>query len=129
MSYQTLILLSTDSDASLDRACECLRSAKAFQNTPITLTVDHVAVAAGGWGLRIRLVTGEDVLLESQELVQRYGSGRADLVFLASVNTRFEMESDPDPDMEHFDYYLLTVECLTDAFKGIAFECHTEKFL
>lgn len=129
MSYRTLILLAPDSGASLDRAYECLHSAKAFQNTSVSINPDHIAIVSGTWGLRIRLNTGEDVLQESQEIVRRYGSVQADPSRLAAIDTRFELESDPDPDMEHFNDYLLAVESLTRAFNGIAFECHTEQFL
>lgn len=129
MSYQTLILLRRDSGASLRRACESLEQSGAFHASILSLRSDHIALDFADWRLSIRLASGAHVIEESRDIVQRYGSDRDDQAVLATCDTRFELDGGADPDMEHFNDYVLIVERLTDAFRGVAFECHTEQFV
>jgi len=131
MSYQALILLPSNSGASLDATHDRLRSSGAFDRTGLTLTrtPDSIELAMGHWHLVIGLASGPHVLEESREIAQRYGAARGDQALLASCDTRFELESDADPEMEHFNDYALVVEHLTAVFHGVAFDPRAGEFI
>jgi hypothetical protein len=131
MSYQALIMLPPDSGASLNAAYARLRSSGSFDSTSLTLasTPNSIELTSGRWHLVIGLASGPHVLEESREIAQRYGAARSDQTLLASSDTRFELESDADPEMEHFNDYVHMVEHLTAAFQGVAFDPRAEEFL
>jgi hypothetical protein len=131
MSYEALILLPPHSGASLNAAHASLRSSASFDDTTVTLTStpDSVELTSGRWHLVIGLASGPHVLEESREIAQRYGAARGDQALLASCGTRFELESDADSEMEHFNDYVLVVEHLTAAFHGVAFDPRAGEFI
>ncbi len=131
MSYQTLIFLPKTSKASLEAAYKTLSNSEAFRDhgTKVAKTSDRIKVTSGGWTLNIALATGEAVRDESAEIVDRYGDSRGDKNTLAACEKRFELFGDEDPEMEHFGDYILVTEHLTETYKGVAFELHTEEFV
>ena len=64
------------------------------------------------------LVTSPQVLQESREIEEKIGGDEDDLG-IANCDRRVEVASDiPDPEMDHFNEYLLVIEVL-QSFKGI----------
>src|SRR5205085_974440 len=75
----------------------------------------------GGWRLMLAFEAFPWVEAESRELLADHPYPDRDQVAeLARCRTRLTVWSeDPDPDMDHFNDWLLSIECLTDRFHGL----------
>jgi hypothetical protein len=125
LSYQALILLPSDTDASLQKAetelhafFDKLKGDKLrgvhiqseTQNSWVVLTIN-------GWKLFIRLSTATGNQEESQEIADRLGTQCPVDLRLKPYGARFEITSDPDPNMDYFNDYVFVVEALS-SFEG-----------
>ena len=77
-----------------------------------------IVVSCGDWEIHLRLNESATVLDESREMAGHIG-GAEDAKDIAGCARRVELASDmADPEMDHFNDYLLALEVL-QSFKGV----------
>ncbi len=122
--YELTVLIPPDSDFTLATAAACLAgSARLPSVRGEHAAANRLRLTFGGWSLIICHEAYPWVEEESRELVQSYEhrDGPREAELLARCKTRLAVWSeDPDPAMDHFNDWLLSVECLTARFRGLA---------
>lgn len=114
--YSAFGLLAPDSDFAMAEAARRL-SAK-FPSFAVQQKGDALVVSSSEWEIHLTLNESPTVLEESREMAEHIG-GAEDATDIAACARRVELASDiPDPEMEHFNDYLLAVEVL-QSFKGL----------
>ncbi len=114
--YSAFGLLTPNSDFTMTEAAQRLRAK--FPSYTVELQDETLAVSAVDWEIHLTLNVSPTVLDESREMAEQIG-GDEDAKDIAVCTRRVELASDvPDPEMEHFNDYLMTVEVL-QSFKGL----------
>jgi hypothetical protein len=114
--YTAFGLLKADSDFTMAEAAKRL-TAK-FPSFKVVSEADAVVLSSADWEIHLHLNDSPAVLEESGEIARHIG-GAEDAKDIAGCACRVELASDiPDPEMDHFNDYLLAVEVL-QSFKGL----------
>ncbi len=114
--YSAFGLLKPDTDFTLTEAAR--RLAGKFPSFTVEQQADTVVVSCPDWEIHLTLNESPTVLEESIEIAGHIG-GTEDAKDIAVCARRAELSSDiPDPEMDHFNDYLLAVEVL-QSFKGL----------
>jgi hypothetical protein len=114
--YRAFGLLKPDSDFTMMEAARRL-SARFPQHT-VEQKDDTIALSSVDWGIHLVLNESPAVVEESREIAAHIG-GSDDAQDVAACSRRVELGSDtPDPEMEHFNDYLLAIEVL-QSFQGL----------
>lgn len=114
--YRAFGLLKPDSDFTIAEAAK--RLSARFPTYAVEQTADSVAVTSADWEIHLVLNESPAVLEESAEIAAHIG-GADDARDILACGRRVEVGSDvPDPEMEHFNDYLLTIEVL-QSFRGL----------
>jgi hypothetical protein len=114
--YQAYLLLEPANDFSLAAAAD--RLAEKFPGFAVTRTNDGLVLSSEDWEIGLRMNSGPEVLEESQRIAEHV-SGQDDGRDIASIDRRVEIASDvPDPEMDHFNDYLMVIETL-QTFRGV----------
>jgi hypothetical protein len=114
--YSAFGLLTSDSDFTLTEAAGRL-SAK-FPSFTVKQRAETLIVSSADWEIHLTLNESPAVLEESRKIAELIG-GTEDARDIAGCTRRVELASDtPDPEMEHFNDYLLAIEVL-QSFKGL----------
>lgn len=118
MAYKALILLPSDTDASIDGARRVLEDFYADDAGDVAFETseNRLTVTIDDWNCRIALNSRPSVLEESQEMASHFPD-RADKDQIASSGVRFEVTTDDDAEMDFFNDYILIIEKLGE-FKG-----------
>jgi hypothetical protein len=114
--YSAFGLLKPDSDFTMTEAASRL-SAK-LPSFAVDQEADKLVVSSADWEIHLVLNGSPTVLAESREIAGHIG-GADDARDIALCARRIEVASDvPDPEMNHFNDYLLVIEVL-QSFKGL----------
>jgi hypothetical protein len=114
--YTAFGLLKPDSDFTMTEAAK--RLAAKFPSFKVVEQADTVVLSSADWEIQLSLNESPAVLEESREIAGHIG-GAEDAKDIAACTRRVELASDiPDPEMDHFNDYLLAVEVL-QSFKGL----------
>lgn len=114
--YTAYGLLTPDNDFTMGEAARRL-SAK-FPSFTVKQKADTLVVSSADWEIHLTLNESPTVLEESRATAELIG-GPEDAKDIAACRRRVELASDiPDPEMEHFNDYLLAIEVL-QSFKGL----------
>jgi hypothetical protein len=114
--YSAFGLLKPDSDFTMTEAAKRLSSR--FPTYTVEHRPDTIVVSSADWEIHLVLNASPAVIEESREIAGHIG-GSDDAKDLAACDRRVELGSDtPDPEMEHFNDYLLTIEVL-QSFQGL----------
>lgn len=119
LGYGAFVYLPPGSGATLDQAAE--RLAAAFPNARVEREQARLLLSVGGWTLSAGLVSGPRVAAEAAAVAGQVaaddpGAGR--FGGEAAWATRFELRTEPDPDMDHFNDYLVAAETLAEPYGG-----------
>lgn len=114
--YSAFGLLKLENDFSMSEAAK--RLAAKFPAYAVDQNADGIVVSSADWEIHLTVNESSAVLDESREMAEHIG-GAEDAKDIAACATRVELASDtPDPQMEHFNDYLLVLEVL-QSFKGL----------
>ena len=114
--YSAFGLLTPDSDFTMAEAARRLTAR--FPTFAVEHKADAIVVSTAAWEIHLTLNESAAVLVESREIAELIG-GTEDGQDIAACARRVELASDtPDPEMEHFNDYLLAVEVL-QSFGGL----------
>jgi hypothetical protein len=114
--YSAFGLLKPDSDFTMAEAAR--RLAAKFPAFAVAQQGGAIVVSSAKWEIHLTLNDTPTVLEESHAMAERIG-GAEDAKDIDVCARRVELASDiPDPQMEHFNDYLLAVEVL-QSFKGL----------
>ena len=114
--YSAFGLLTPDSDFTMTEAAKRL-SAK-FPAFAVEQQADAIVVSSADWEIHLTMNDTPTVLEEARAMAERIG-GAEDAKDIDACTRRGELASDiPDPQMEHFNDYLLAVEVL-QSFHGL----------
>jgi hypothetical protein len=116
--YRAYGLLKPDSEFTLQQLMA--RLTPRFPGYSITRNGDQITIAKGDWEIEMALVAGTHIPIETQGIIYRIaGLEPTDAEAVAASERRVEIWSDtPDPFMEHFNDYLLTIEAIK-TFHGL----------
>jgi hypothetical protein len=114
--YSAFGLLKPDSDFTMAEAAK--RLAAKFPAFAVEQKADAIVVSSADWEIHLTLNNTPAVIDESRAMAERIG-GAEDAKDIAVCARRVELASDiADPQMEHFNDYLLAIEVLR-SFKGL----------
>jgi hypothetical protein len=114
--YSAFGLLTAESDFTMAEAAR--RLVRKFPEFKVEQTGDGITLSAADWEIHLAMNEAPEVLAESREIAGHIG-GAADATDVAACSRRVELSSDvPDPEMAHFNDYLLVVEVL-QSFTGL----------
>src|SRR5690349_8249106 len=104
-NYSNLIMLSDNSDASLEKLMSKLEDFYGKDNRAVKIILDKnvIRLKINNWNLHIGFSNESHVLIESIELADQYAKGKAEYETISKCKARFEMEADPDPNMDFFN--------------------------
>jgi hypothetical protein len=118
-TYKSIAFIADESDFTLSAISTRLRSMPSHPKLSTKLIGESgLQISFGGWRLQIVVVEGGYVPAEAKELAKanpkyRHAKQVAKCRRMASI-----WSTDPDPQMDHFNDYLLTVEIIA-AFRGV----------
>jgi hypothetical protein len=114
--YRAYGLLLPDTEFTLADASQRLRAR--FPGGTVEETGGRLTLKKGDWEIHLTMRQGADVLAESRTIAEHIG-GAEDELGITRCDRRVEVESDvPDPDMGHFNDYLVVIEVLR-SFRGV----------
>ena len=119
-TYSAVIYVQNDSDFSFPAAVEACRSSKGLSASRIEATSDKgIEIYFDDWCLRVGLEDEPFVAEENREFAEaspEYPHAQE----IALCQRRISVWSrEADPNMDHFNDYLLTVETLIKPFRGL----------
>lgn len=119
-TYQAIGFVANDSDFTVARAAERWRALRGVDGLAVEVKSEQEAlVSFGGWELRLMLGEGEWVLAEARDTAEAHPE-YCNAASVAKCRRMISVSSyDPDPNMDHFNDYLLTVESLLFGFPGV----------
>ena len=105
--YKQLFLVPAESNPSLKKLKDAIRAQFASLNLPqkvvVSLRGDSLTVTIGNFRFFIGFSCEPHVLLESQEIAERFAAQHPARDAIAAVSCRFELSSSNDPNMDHFN--------------------------
>jgi hypothetical protein len=114
--YQAYLLLEPSTDFTFDAAAN--RLAQKFPSFEVTRANNGLILSSEDWEISLRMNSGPEVVEESHRIAEHI-SGQDDGRDIASIDRRVEIASDvPDPEMDHFNDYLMVIETL-QTFRGV----------
>jgi hypothetical protein len=119
-TYSAVAFISDESDFTIPAAADHLSSRPSLPGVHVeVISDDELHLLFDGWRLRIAISGASYVTEEAREKAEahpnyEYVSEVALCKRMASI-----WSEDADPDMDHFNDYLLTVEALIDSFRGV----------
>ena len=133
-SYEAFVWIPTEHGVSLAEAQNRIQSA--LKRLPEKAEIDiqksvvGLTVMLNGFSFSISLASGPHVNLEAKEAFGRCKKDRPDLENLSSYQARFEVVSEsPDPEMTHFNDFVLILEALETFVGSKTFDCLSGEFL
>lgn len=119
-TYQAIGFIADGSDFTLARAAERWRALKGVPDLRVEVASAREALASfGGWELSLMVDEGGYVPSEAQAIAGEH-PGYRNVAAVARCQRMLSVTSyDPDPDMDHFNDYLLAVEALVFDFRGV----------
>ena len=114
--YQAYAFLRLDTDFTLDAAAQKL--AAKFPALSQEKEENRLRLSSPTWEIHLKVVEGALVQQEARDIAQHIG-GTEDELGLGTCTRCVQVASDvPDPEMEHFNDYLLVIEVL-QSFRGV----------
>jgi hypothetical protein len=115
-TYSALAYLTDESDFAVPAAAERLASRPSLSGVRMQVISEReLHLLFDGWRLRIAVEDGDHVAEEAREAAE----ADPDYEGAARCRRRASIWSeDSDPDMDHFNDYVLTVEALARCFRG-----------
>ena len=103
--YSYLIMLSDNSDATLEKLKNMLEDiySKDDRNIKISLDQNCITLTIDNWNLYIGYSSESHVINESREISEQFAEGMPEQSTIAKCKARFEMSANPDPDMSFFN--------------------------
>lgn len=133
ISYQALIFLPPGTEATLEDAYNRLIE-KYSQDieagkVKITLKDGELSFRRGRWSMEIYEDSSPHVIGEAKEIAATYGARLPNSGMLTLSRRRFDLSSDPDPNMDHHEDYLDVVEEIGSFPGAVVFEPETGTFI
>ncbi|MCI0379692.1 MAG: hypothetical protein L0215_18970 [Gemmataceae bacterium] len=114
--YQAFGLLKPDTNFTLAAAAKKL--AGTFPGWKLEQAPSQITLSKDAWEIHLRMRDGPEVLEESRRIADHIGGADEELG-ISSCSRRVEVASDmPDPEMDHFNDYLMVIEVL-QSFQGL----------
>lgn len=131
--YELLILISAGTDLDLRKLDKVVTEHFASQS-PVPelmseLQPNELIFSVNGFKFYIRHHCGDIVSAESKEMAERFAKGRDDADEIASVNCRFEVSSDDDLSMDHFNDFVFLMEAIEKAGGVYIFDPASSAFM
>ena len=119
-SYSAVAFISDESDFAIPVAADRLSSWPGLSSVRIEIVSNReLHLLFQGWRLRIAVEKGGYVPEEARELAEAHSDYRHAREVARCNRMASIWSEDNDSDMNHFNDYLLTVEALVDAFRGV----------
>ena len=116
LGYGAFVYLPDGAGAGLDGAAE--RLAAAFPGAALAREQARLLLELDGWHLSVGLVAGPRVAAEAAAVAPKVAADDPGAASLAAWSTRFELRTEPDPDLARFNDYLVAAETLAEAYGG-----------
>lgn len=130
MSYKALVLLPPTSSTSIEEVKDKLRTF--YKNDERDVIVQQhetvIEIVIRGWTCSVHLSSEPHVLIESQQMAEIFAAARLDKDEIATCNRRFEVISEPDPNIDYFNDYIFILQAL-ESFPGIKIWDAAEEFI
>jgi hypothetical protein len=134
MSYKALILIPPTEKIVLENISLGLEKFL-NQHNPENINIkvagkkNKIDCSFNKWKVRINYNDNDDVLAESIDLAKNYGKEPQQIERISKCNARFEIATDSDGNMDHFNDYTIVVEQLLKIPGSIGFDPQGEDFI
>lgn len=133
MSYQALILIAPGYQVSLKdvemKLVNFFKNNSSQQSMRTQYRENKLILTFDDWSLYINLDSEAYVLQESLEMANIFGQNHPERAIIATCDSRFEINSDSDESMDHFNDYVLVLEQLCSIPKAFAFDNASQDFM
>ena len=123
--YRALLLVDPDTDISLDQARSAVEAFyQGKRGAPLGIDTEPSQIVLRWEGFSFWLGRSEaaHVLAESEELARGPGRAHPERDRIARCRVRFEIETDSDPKMDHFNDFLFVAEAVARLGKVYRFQ-------
>jgi len=93
-----------------------------YRENKLILTLDD-------WSLYVNFNSEPYILQESLEMANTFGQNHPERAIIATCDSRFEINSDSDESMAHFNDYVLALELLSSISRVFAFDNSSQDFV
>lgn len=136
MGYELLGFLTESATITAEELVDLLRQKYAsgigalvnFKTVALNFN-GSITVTWADWSIGLAISDAAWVVLESEEIAERYAKHRADQSHIARCRRRIEVVSDDDPSIHHFNNYVSIVEVLEAVPGCIVFDSRIGKFM
>ena len=105
--YELLMLISSPTATGLQPLLDAVRAEYAAHKDSvrpdITIDGDRATITVKGFRFVIDYVCGAHVKTESAEISEHFGTKHPEKAVIATASCRYELRSDADPGMDHFN--------------------------
>jgi hypothetical protein len=129
--YESLILVDSRNDISIESLSQELIRFYGATKSPapiVTVKGSSILLTWPNYKFQIYRSSLPHVVLESEEIANRFGKGRPDSRQIANCAVRFEVMGEDDPDMVHFNDYLYIGEAAERLGKVYRFDQSSTEF-
>lgn len=131
MAYELIALLTDEATVTLGQLGQELRQ-RLSSDPPAEVLLQgeaNLVVRWSEWAFRFAYENDPQVLEESQEIAEHYGSSRSDDSRIAACRRRITVMGDADPNMDQFNDYLFIEEVLMKLPGVILFDPQEKAFV
>ena len=118
-TYKAVAFIADDSEFTVPLAAERLRALPGVPDLTVTVAPNELTASFGGWDLHLMVDEGGYVPAEARETAAASPGYRNAAAVARCRRMAAIWSNDPDPEMDHFNDYLLSVEALVDEFRGV----------
>ncbi len=128
--YEALILIAATADIDLRSFEEAIEARFAgYPEVSSEISGSRLTLSVDGFHFFINYNCAESVSIESQEIAEMFASGRDDADQIAGAKCRFEVSSDDDPSMDHFNDFVFLMEAAEQAGTVFLFDPAAGSFI
>lgn len=131
MSYSQMVLLCSEESLDLaqieQRLSADIPSADLYRSS-IPRGGEFLELTWNDWAIAVGYEKGDVVAEESREIAEAYAEFRPDRSAIAHCRQRIVVNSAPDPEMEHFNDFVLVLESLEKIPGAVLFDPQNESF-
>lgn len=130
--YELLLLTSTHSLPSLSKLAAALRAEFASLQPPQKIATviqgEKLTVTIDGYHFYIHFSCDSHVLDESREIAEQHALSHPDRAAIGLADCRFELTSDDDPDMDHFNDMIVVCDAAQTLGQTFVFDSQSGEF-
>ena len=130
--YNALILIDPETQTTLAGLKNKIRqvfTGSLIKRVTVEIADDELRLSWPNFTFRVRYVDGAHVLAESGEIAEKFAKKHSARDRIGQCRARFEVSSDEDPSMSHFNEFIFIIESAERLGRVYAFDPDAGEFM